>query len=202
MLLLSLCRRAALALLFTLPLGAAAASDAPVARAPTSTSAQVPIAGFFANSDFAGAYLSPSGNYLAAKTKGPGGRLALVVIDLATNAVKPLASYGNADINRVIWLNEERLAFDLTDLDKAPGERRQAPGLFAVNRDGTNMRQLAERRRDSVNGMPGAGRRILPPQAMMLGNLVKPDAPEHPERPDRTGRAPGTGGLVDARPPG
>ncbi len=167
----SMCRRTALALLFALPLCAAT-----TATAASDVAAQVPIASFFANSDFAGAELSPSGNYLAARTKGPGGRLALVVIDLATNTVKPLASYGNADINHVTWLSEERIAFDLTDLNKAPGERRQAPGIFAVNRDGTNMRQLAERRLDSVNGMPGAGRRILPPQATMLRSSGRRDS--------------------------
>jgi dipeptidyl aminopeptidase/acylaminoacyl peptidase len=166
----ALCRRAALALLFTLPLGAAAAADA--THAPAQAAVTPPtLASFFDHSSFAGAQLSPNGRYLAARTRGPGGRLALVAIDLGTNTMKVLASYGNADIGRVLWLSDERLAFDLTDREAAPGERYLGAGLFAVNRDGSNLRQLAERRRDSITGMPGAAaRKVLPPRASMLGD--------------------------------
>jgi dipeptidyl aminopeptidase/acylaminoacyl peptidase len=173
----ALWRRIALALFFTLPLGAAASAAPDAAPVPAQAAAALtPVASFFANSNFAGAVLSPSGRHLAALSKSPNGRLALVDIDLATNAMTVLASYGNADIRSVMWLNEERLAFDLTDLEASPSEYYLGAGLFAVNRDRSNLRQLAERRRDSLNGMPGAGRRVLPPHAMMLGQAGARDS--------------------------
>jgi dipeptidyl aminopeptidase/acylaminoacyl peptidase len=137
----TLCRSAALALLFTLSLGARAASDAPSAAA----AAPVPLASFFDNARFGGALLSPSGRYLAARTSVPGKRMMLAVIDLQTNTPTVVANYGDADIGHIAWVNDNRLAFDVTDRDVGPGDNFLGAGLYAVNRDGSNLRQLAER---------------------------------------------------------
>jgi len=160
----SLCRRAALALLFTLPLGAAAA-DAPAQPAQAAdTPAPIPLASFFDNSSFAGALLSPSGRYLAARASAPGRRVLLGVVDLQANALKVVAAYKDADIGHVVWVNDERLAFDVTERDVAPGDAFLGAGLYAVNRDGSNLRQLADRRGQSfVSEDTGrAARKLLP----------------------------------------
>ena len=105
-----------------------------------------PIERFFANPVLSSAELSPSGRYLAAISGAPGRRDALVVIDLQGKSAKLVASYQDADIRQYEWVNDERLAFDVTDKQVARGGRFEAAGLYAVNRDGGNLRQLADRR--------------------------------------------------------
>ena len=158
----SLCRRAALALLFTLPL---AATGAPAAAAP------VPLASFFDGSSFGGALLSPSGRYLAARSGAPGRRTVLAVIDLQQNTLKVVAGFRDADIGHVTWVNDERLAFDLTDREVGPRDTYLGAGLFAVNRDGSNMRQLADRRGEEfVSEATGfAAKKILPWSTFLMG---------------------------------
>ena len=43
------------------------------------------------------------------------------------------------------WVNDHRLLFSMTDLAIGKADVRVAPGLFAVNSDGSSMRQLVER---------------------------------------------------------
>jgi dipeptidyl aminopeptidase/acylaminoacyl peptidase len=154
----ALCRRAALALLFTLPFTAASADGpAPAAATPPS------LASFFDNSTFGGALLSPSGRYLAARTGAPGRRVMLAVVDLQTNTVKLVAAYSDADIGHVVWVNDERLAFDVTDREVGPGDTFLGAGLYAVNRDGSQLRQLADRRGSFVReGGSLAAKKLLP----------------------------------------
>jgi dipeptidyl aminopeptidase/acylaminoacyl peptidase len=157
----ALCRRAALALVFTLPLAVpGAAAEAPAAA----SGAAVPLASFFDNSSFGGALLSPSGRYLAARSGAPGRRIALAVVDLQENTLKVVASPRDADIGHVVWVNDERLAFDMTDREIGPGESYLGAGLFAVNRDGSDLRQLAKRRgEDYVSERTSmAARKLLP----------------------------------------
>jgi dipeptidyl aminopeptidase/acylaminoacyl peptidase len=135
-------RRAALALLLALPFSIAAAA----AEAPAQAAAALPsLAAFFDNSSFGGALLSPSGRYLAARSGAPGRRMILAVIDLQTNTPKAVAAFSDADIGHMVWVNDERLAFDVTDRDVGPGDTFLGAGLYAVNRDGSNLRQLADR---------------------------------------------------------
>lgn len=157
-------RRAALALLFTLPLGAAAAPDTAAQPAPAASTAPIPLASFFDNSSFGGALLSPSGRYMAARASAPGRRVLLGVVDLQAKTLKVVAAYSDADIGHVVWVNDERLAFDVTERDVAPGDTFLGGGLYAVNRDGSKLRQLADRRGQSfVSEATGlATRKLLP----------------------------------------
>ena len=132
-------RGAALALCLALPF------CTPVLAAQDSAAAP-PLSSFFDNASFGGAVLSPSGRYLAARISGAGERLMLAVIDLQDNKPKVVAAYSDADIGQVVWVNDERLAFDVTDRATAPGEAYLGAGLYAVNRDGSSLRQLATRR--------------------------------------------------------
>jgi dipeptidyl aminopeptidase/acylaminoacyl peptidase len=117
---------------------------------PSSAASAPPIADFFNNPQFSDAELSPSGKYLAVRLGNKNNqRDMLGVVDLATNAIKVVGNFSDADIGQYNWVNDERLVFTATDRDLAAGDMRYAPGLFAINRDGTGFRQLAMR-----NGKP------------------------------------------------
>ena len=123
--------------------GAAALMFAPGAGAA------VPIAHFFEAPPFSGAKLSPSGRYLALRTGGNGRRDGLAVMELDTGKLQAVAQYGDADVNQFIWLNDQRLVYDLDDRQTADGDISYGPGLYAVNRDGGSERQLAHREGNS-----------------------------------------------------
>jgi dipeptidyl aminopeptidase/acylaminoacyl peptidase len=101
---------------------------------------------FFEHPAFGGARLSPSARYLAARSSRPGVQDFLVVIDLQTNAAKVVAAFTDAAVGHFEWVNDNRLMFDLTEKEAAQGDVYFAPGLFAVDRDGSRLVQLAERR--------------------------------------------------------
>lgn len=107
--------------------------------------AQPAIESFFNNAAFTGALLSPNARFLAVKVAPAGQRDALAVIDLASNAIKVAARFDTSDVGQFSWVSDERLLFNATDKHVAPGEVRYGSGLFAVDRDGLNFRQLAER---------------------------------------------------------
>jgi dipeptidyl aminopeptidase/acylaminoacyl peptidase len=117
------------------PCRAAAAARAPLP----------PIEDFFENAAFTGAILSPNARYLAAKIARAGGRDALAVIDLANNSAKVVAGFSDSDVGIFHWVNNERLVYNAHDKDIGQGDLRNAPGLYAVNRDGSAYRQLAVR---------------------------------------------------------
>jgi dipeptidyl aminopeptidase/acylaminoacyl peptidase len=108
--------------------------------------APVPIADFFEHPAFGEPSLSPSAKYLAVRSSRPGRHDFLVVIDLAANAAKVVAAFKDADVGHFEWVNDGRLVFDVTEKDAGQGDTWYAPGLFAVDRDGARLVQLAERR--------------------------------------------------------
>ena len=106
-----------------------------------------PIADFFDNAAFNGALLSPNGRYLAVLVGANDQHDGLAVIDLSDMRVHLAARLEDTDIGHVQWVNNERLLFTTVDKSVAVGSFDDyLPGLFAVDRDGKNYRQLAERR--------------------------------------------------------
>lgn len=104
--------------------------------------APLPVADFFRMPLVARPALSPSGRYLAfALTQGEA-RTVLAMLDLdVPGPPKPIGYFRDSDVNRIWWVNDERLVFDA--LDRKP--RRDDPvwpGLWAVNRDGSDYRVL------------------------------------------------------------
>jgi dipeptidyl aminopeptidase/acylaminoacyl peptidase len=93
--------------------------------------------------------LSPSGRYLAVQVAGKEERMWLAVIDLQTlGAPKIVAGFNNADVYSHRWVNEQRLVFQVSN--SHDGNRPVlAPGLWAVDRDGGNSRQLIQANWDS-----------------------------------------------------
>ena len=111
------------------------------AQAPA---APVPIEHFFENPVFSSAALSPDARSLAVRFGGKDTRDRLAVVDLETNTIKVVAQFKSVDIGDFQWVNNERLVFDSSDRQSAPGDTRYGPGLYAVNRDGSGFLQLAD----------------------------------------------------------
>src|SRR5689334_4487905 len=112
---------------------------------------------FFKDPAIVEAVLSPSGRKLAVTSSFGGGRISLGVFDLSPNG-KPTraAQFTDSDIWQINWVNDERLLFSLVDLSE--GYARGAPGLFAVNPDGSEMRQLVRRSGITSGGLPSRDR--------------------------------------------
>jgi acetyl esterase/lipase len=90
--------------------------------------------------------LSPSGRYLAIRSSKEASRDFLAVIDLESKEAREVARFRDLDIGQFRWVNDDRLVFDVRDAEYASADQDAAPGLFAVNRDGSGYLQLARRR--------------------------------------------------------
>ncbi|MES3025427.1 MAG: alpha/beta fold hydrolase [Pseudomonadota bacterium] len=124
---------------------AACAALAGAAQAAEAEAAAPPIGSFFRSANFSGAALAPNGRHLAIRIANGESRANLAVLDLATMKLTQVAGFGDADIGRFEWVNDERLVYNMTDLRLARGEMVEGPGLYAVNRDGRGERQLVDR---------------------------------------------------------
>jgi dienelactone hydrolase len=109
----------------------------------TATAAEPPpIAAFFKRPQLRAPKLSPSGRYLAIQSASRNDRMVLAVLDLQTMAApKVIAGFSNADIADHRWVNEDRLVFEVSDSPDGT-TKVDAEGLWAVDRDGSNFRQL------------------------------------------------------------
>ena len=155
-------------------LRAALAAILLVAMNAGAQTAPPPLAAFFANPEFSGAILSPEARYLAVTVNGANQRDRLAIINLLDNSIKVVAQFSDVDVGDVEWVNEERLILNTRDRQTAPGEQRFGPGLFAVNRDGSNFRQLAAR-----SAMPDASTstyKLLPWHTYLTGQRGAQDS--------------------------
>ncbi|MBT9503161.1 MAG: S9 family peptidase [Burkholderiaceae bacterium] len=115
---------------------------APAVRAADPALAPPTVADFFRPAKMLKPMLSPSGRYLAAAVSGDDGRIRLAVLDLENlQDSRIVANYSDADVQRYWWLNDKRLAYTITDLQAGSGEWTP-PGLWAVDRDGSDARKL------------------------------------------------------------
>ncbi|MYN06459.1 S9 family peptidase [Pseudoduganella aquatica] len=153
--------------------GAHAADAAPAATPATTPAALPPVQDFFSNPQFSTVQLSPSGRYLAAKLTSPNGRERLAVVDLSNNSALSVASFHDTDVGQFAWVNDERLLLDTVDMQVGVGDARYGPGLYAVNRDGSQFRQLASRRGDAHAVQ---SQRLLPWHTYMLGQRGTQDS--------------------------
>lgn len=104
-----------------------------------------PVEDFFQPSSFGGATISPDGKHVAMLMQTPNKRLALTIMDTTTNKLQVIARYSNTDITSAQWLNNQRLLYSMGDRYLAGGEYRIGPGLYAIDKDGTNEREIIER---------------------------------------------------------
>ena len=134
-------------------------------------------AAYFARSQMTGAAFSPDGKRLAMRSRSKEGRAMLSVLDLDTLTPFPLYAAESDDVLSFFWVNNERLAFTLGDLDAPQADVDAGPGLFAVNRDGKGFRQLVERQRSWVkNGSDQ--RELLPWNTLPLSSQPSQQGPE------------------------
>ncbi len=109
------------------------------------TSAMSDASGFFGPSQMTGIALSPEGLRVAIRVRAASGREILAVISLDTMAQTVVFGSANADVGNLVWLSDSRLAFTLADIETPHGKQDAGPGLFAVNADGSDYRQVVER---------------------------------------------------------
>ena len=101
---------------------------------------------FYKDADIVEAVLSPSGKHLAITSAKGLTRIGLVVMDLgAGGKLTRVAQFNDGDVWHVQWVNEDRLVFGVMDLSDGSGRPNGAPGLFGVNADGSQFRQLVRR---------------------------------------------------------
>jgi dipeptidyl aminopeptidase/acylaminoacyl peptidase len=104
---------------------------------------RIPVEAFFKKPFFTGAKLSPNGGYLAMRVGEEQTRFRLIVLDLVNNTIKPVAAFRDQDIGSYIWVGDDRLVFTTYDSLARPGDQwRGGTWAYAINRDGTGMRQL------------------------------------------------------------
>ncbi len=145
---------------------AQAAAPAPAAAA---SQPLVPVADFFRTASMARPLLSPSGKHLAVHVGSPEGRTRLAVLS-TTPPYQPkvVASFSETDVHQVHWVNDERLVFTVADWREAL-DHWGAPGLYAVDRDGSNFRQLVQRNwRPGVSEGRAAQARLLEPNHHLI----------------------------------
>ena len=101
---------------------------------------------FFQDADIAEAVLSPSGRQLAITSAKGANRVGLVLLDLGPEGkMQRIAQFTDGDVTQVHWVNDERLIFSVTDLSDGSGRPSGAPGLYSINTDGKQLRQLVRR---------------------------------------------------------
>ncbi|MFP5393484.1 MAG: alpha/beta hydrolase family protein, partial [Gammaproteobacteria bacterium] len=136
----------------------------------------VPLADFFGNPSVSAAKLSPDGRSLAVLLTGTNGYDRLGVVNLVDYSIHVVAEFSNADVGHVQWVNNNRLLYDSRDKQTAAGDQRYAPGLFAVNRDGSAPRQLAHVSDRTVVSQITIGRELLPWNTFMLDQAGAQDS--------------------------
>ena len=128
------------------PGGNAAAAD----TAPPGSPAPPPVESFYRHPDIGWAQLSPSGQRLAVSVN-LGQRVGLAVLDMQGGAApKVVAQYLDVDVRTFQWVNDQRLVFDVIDLQSGGGEQRYSSGLFSVGLDDAQARMLVRLGRDFV----------------------------------------------------
>ena len=106
---------------------------------------------YFKRPQYSGMAISPDGTAVLALAPVVG-RQNLVVIDLKTRKPQAITAQRSRDITSAFWLNANRIVFTTGSLDTAQFLANRGGGLFAVNRDGSNMRILGEGADEQIAG--------------------------------------------------
>lgn len=149
-----------------------AAMAAPLVSLPAwaqGTPAAIPMADFFKSAALMQPRLSPNGKFMAALREVKG-RLNIVVVDLATRKATIITSFSDGDVAGVTWINNDRLLFSIYDRERGSGDQI-AGGLFAINKDASEFRQLAER------SWVTEGQKLLPSSASFMEVVYEGNEP-------------------------
>jgi dipeptidyl aminopeptidase/acylaminoacyl peptidase len=142
----------------------------PVSPVTSSGKSLVPVEDFFRAPNLIKPVLSPDGRFVAVGMSNPAGRLQLAVLDLANlKSSKVIASFDDADVADYHWVNAERLVLSVTDRQSA--DRPLGPGLWGVNRDGSDFRYLIKNVKYVVSG----GAELTSPSTGRLDRVLSAD---------------------------
>jgi dipeptidyl aminopeptidase/acylaminoacyl peptidase len=125
-------------------LAAAAISAASVVASSVlaqTTAPEIPVETLFRKTEYRQLTFSPDQKYLAALLP-LNSRYNLAVVDLEKRQVNRLTSFPDGDVTSYFWASNDRILFTTGDLQSL--DLRGDGGLFAVDRDGSNMRTLVE----------------------------------------------------------
>jgi dipeptidyl aminopeptidase/acylaminoacyl peptidase len=136
-----------------------------LAVAQTGNNAQPSIRDFFRKSALASAQLSPNGKFVAALREFQD-RVNITVVDLSTRKALIVTRFTDGDVANLRWVNNERLIFTIRDLERGSGDQ-VGGGLFAINRDATDFRALAER------SMVTEGQNLLPSGTAYVARVIE-----------------------------
>ncbi len=112
------------------------------AQTQTVTQEQIPVEKFFKNEQIKKVQMSPDGKSIAMLVANKDDRLVLSIMDTATSTNKIIAAYAKTDVFNFFWINSKRLVFTTRDRIAPYDQRRYGNGMFAINKDGTEFRQL------------------------------------------------------------
>ena len=126
---------------------------------------KIPVESFFKSAQFSDARLSPDSSSIALLAADANDRIMLVVMETSTKEPRVLARFNNQDVAFFSWVNNKRLVYGVSDKNLGPGERQSGTGLFAIDKDAKNPRQLIER----SSSMEGVKFRMLPPRTQFIG---------------------------------
>ena len=133
----------------------------PNVQAAEEQAPKLAAAAFFSRDIVTDAQLSPNGDFVAIIVAGSG-RRELSIRNLKTGLGRIVAGFSDVEIDDYHWVNNERLVFSVGD-DVADGDAQLWPGLFAVNRDGSELRTLVERGKVSFfSERRPPGQKVLP----------------------------------------
>jgi dipeptidyl aminopeptidase/acylaminoacyl peptidase len=140
---------------------------------PAALPAPLPAEAFFRPNAVQEAVLSPSGDWLAITTAAGAERLSLVVFDLRDpdrpHTARRVVQFRDADVVGIRWVSDKRMVFGLSDLE-APSGERIGSGLYGIDLDGSQLRQLIARREGGmvVERSFSLGRDALSPMHRLL----------------------------------
>ena len=109
---------------------------------------EIPVDTLFKKPEFSSIALSPNTKLLAAIAPYKG-RNNLVVLDLDKKSLKRVTGATDTDIERFFWLGDGRLIF--TTGDQQGFEFRGNGGVYAIDADGGNARELNKPSRTKAN---------------------------------------------------
>ncbi len=111
-----------------------------------------PAEAFFQEPAFSRAALSPDGRHVAMVAASKGTRRRLVTLNLETLKLQVVAGFSDRDVRSAQWASDKRLVLDLEVELTGPNRANMGPGLFAVDADGSDFRQLIETTTSFVRG--------------------------------------------------
>jgi dipeptidyl aminopeptidase/acylaminoacyl peptidase len=133
-----------------MPRGWAAVAAFVFAAVSARAAEPIPVQAFFERPAISEATISPTGRHIALVAANKEGRNQLVVLDSATLKPFVAAASRNLDVARVEWVNEKRLVYSLGDPQRSFSEYVRPLGVFAVDYDGTEHRDLTGMSRSEV----------------------------------------------------